>query len=171
MATQTQESKPCAVCGASFFKRTRDSSEQWLEREHCSIGCANKVRKLSPPHLRYWDDVEVHGEDECWPWKGVTDQHGYGRIHFMTEKIKAHRVAYEMRYGPISEGLVVCHKCDNPNCVNPKHLFAGTQRDNAQDMSAKCRINHRSLLNLHPGMSGVRGAGPKSVKEISHGIR
>lgn len=170
MTNQVHQSKPCAVCGVSFYKRPRDSTEQWLERDCCSTACANKTRKLLPPHLSFWKYADVRSQDECWLWTGGKDEKGYGRIHFMTEKIKAHRIAYEMGHGPIEEGLVICHKCDNPSCVNPGHLFAGTQGDNARDMSSKGRINPASFLNLRPGAPGFHGAGPKSVKEISHGI-
>ena len=80
----------------------------------------------------------------------------------MTSKFKAHRVSYEMANGPIPDGLIIRHKCDNPNCVNPKHLESGTQKDNMLDASFRGRINPKSLLNLRPGEKGVYGAGTKS---------
>lgn len=79
----------------------------------------------------------------------------------MTAHIKAHRVSFEMRYGPISDGLIVRHKCDNPNCVNPNHLEIGTQMDNMLDASSRGRLNPKSLLNLRPGEKGFYGAGSK----------
>lgn len=160
--------KNCEVCGGTFEKRPRDSATQWANRSFCSLRCANKVKKVMPTHLYFWKYAERKGIDDCWPWRGTCDQNGYGRVVFMTEKFKAHRVSYEMANGPIPDGLIIRHKCDNPNCVNPNHLEAGTQKDNMQDASKRGRLNEKSLLNLRPGTKGVRGAGPKSNGEIKN---
>ena len=154
--------KICEACGRTFSKRTRDSARQWDEKSFCSLPCANITKKSPPPHLYFWERVEKLGDDDCWIWGGVKDQHGYGRVHFMTNKIKAHRVSYEMRFGPIPDGNIIRHKCDNPSCVNPNHLEPGTQKDNAVDMSKRGRLNPKSILNLRPGRLGFYGAGPES---------
>ena len=158
--------KICEVCGNPFQKRPRDSQRQWEDRSFCSLSCANKVKKTIPPHISFWKHAVRRGADECWPWNGVCDQHGYGRIHFMSSKVKAHRVSYEMMNGPIPDGLLVRHTCDNPNCVNPKHLCVGTQKDNMRDASDRGRISAKSRLNLRPGAKGFLGAGPVSNGEI-----
>lgn len=80
----------------------------------------------------------------CWEWTGMVQAGGYGRIEVTVSfKVRkhalAHRVAWELTYGPIPEGMYVCHRCDNPRCVRPEHLFLGSAADNNHDMRDKGR--------------------------------
>lgn len=97
---------------------------------------------------RFWVKVAIGGPDTCWPWLAYRGKSKRGldygkigidgRIHF------AHRIAWELTNGPIPDGLRVLHRCDNPPCCNPAHLFLGTQGDNVQDMWDKQRHGARA---------------------------
>lgn len=78
---------------------------------------------------------------DCLIWQGQKDKRGYGFLRLDGRLQRAHRIAFELRHGPISEGMVILHSCDNPSCVNPDHLTMGTQLANVRDMLDKCRAN------------------------------
>ena len=75
----------------------------------------------------------------CWEFKGAKDINGYGRIWTGEQTHLVHRVSWEINIGPIPVGKLICHRCDNPSCINPEHLFIGDYTDNTQDMMQKGR--------------------------------
>lgn len=77
----------------------------------------------------------------CMDWMGGTDRKGYGCVNWKGKNKRAHRLSYELIYGEIPKGFLICHSCDNPLCINPKHLWAGTSKQNTLDMMSKGRGN------------------------------
>ena len=89
---------------------------------------------------RLWKNVRMAGGDACWEWRLYRNKGGYGNFGMPGRVIRlAHRMAYETVYGPIPSGLHVLHRCDNPGCCRPDHLFLGTPADNCNDKLAKNR--------------------------------
>jgi hypothetical protein len=123
------------------------------------VGRRSLMPEIDPD--RFWSKADRRGGNEaCWPWLGFLDQTsgGYGRFRVGDSMRAAHRVAYELTYGPIpseaptTHGLCVLHRCDNPACVNPAHLVLGSQIDNMTDRQTKGRTasGDRSGARRHP---------------------
>lgn len=105
------------------------------------------MKKISNTVEYFWSNVVK--TSSCWLWVGSKQEHGYGRFQPRKERggkarnnFSAHRFSYELKYGSILGNMSVLHKCDNPPCVNPSHLFLGTQAENVKDMTIKNRVSH-----------------------------
>ena len=117
---------------------------------------------------RFWKKVDVRENEpgECWGWTGETFPAGYGRLQVGAHSVVAHRVSWMVNRGEIPEGMRVCHRCDNPPCTNPWHLFLGTDADNVADKVSKGRqrpgAEHPSAILSEDDVRAIRRA-PESV--------
>lgn len=93
----------------------------------------------------FWEKVKKGNGDECWEWLACKDPKGYGLIKLNGRNQFAHRIAWILTYGEIPDGLFALHKCDNPPCVRPDHIFLGTQADNRRDCVEKGRQIHGEM--------------------------
>lgn len=96
-----------------------------------------------------WDRVSIKEVDKCWLWLGHKDRYGYGRVTYKGRREQLiTRVVWELINGNIPKGMCVCHRCDNPRCVNPKHLFLATHSENMKDMKEKKRGRGKIMYGL-----------------------
>lgn len=116
---------------------------------------------------RFWAKVQRGSSDECWPWQ-ATRTGGYGMFRISVSKhARAHRFSYELAFGPIPDGMFVCHRCDNPPCCNPAHLFLGTPEDNAFDSAMKRRMHPQTNPETYRGeRNGRARVSASDVPEI-----
>jgi len=99
------------------------------------------TRKLTDPVKRFWSKIDKsRGSKSCWPYTAGRNWYGYGMFNPTSKKhVPAHRYMWQLKNGPIPKGMLICHKCDNPPCCNPDHLFIGTPADNMRDKVRKGR--------------------------------
>ena len=164
LASQRQSVEQAEPTASLVVGRSRTKSERKL----CKDGVYRMIpraRTKDESTAVFWTKVQRGGEDECWPCLGMSKENGNGMIYgvFWDEGkiVPAHRFSYEIHNGTLQDHpkQLACHSCDNPICVNPKHLFAGTYKDNNHDSLVKGR---KASAKLSPSqvvdiLSRVRG--------------
>lgn len=118
-----------------------------------------------PPHNRFWGKVEK--STGCWLYLGAVNMWGYGKFWAERKDVYAHQFSWKIHFGPIPKGKIVLHHCDNPRCVRPEHLYAGTPKDNAQD----CIRRGRKKMRGHYAKTGETRRFPKVKKSAAGHVK
>lgn len=144
----TNHSKECGHCGCLFYRDKRNTWAYWDRARFCSRDCfgayngamKRAVRQSREDAFNKWIDKA----GDCWIWTGaINDKRGgYGVFSYAQKTRGAHVVALEFDGRPVPKGMYACHRCDNPACVNPGHLYVGTPSDNVRDMLLRGRNQH-----------------------------
>jgi hypothetical protein len=117
----------------------------------CSWACYSAATRISREDL-FWSRTDRRGPDECWPWTGVATSHGYGVMVINGKRTIATRYSWSLANDrPWPAGRIACHHCDNPICVNPRHIYAGTHSDNSTDSVVRGRTSGQKKTHCKNG--------------------
>ena len=153
-----QATKTCAWCGTSFTKDHRYSSRYFSKQKFCSQACFGSEQKHKADISRvderaaFARNVGPENHRGCTEWLGARDKDGYGAFGYAGVMHRAHRASLRLSGTPVPKGKMVCHRCDNPACVNPQHLYVGTGVENMRDAKERNRLrvgsrNHFAKLD------------------------
>lgn len=130
----------------------------------------NATKNINHPRLkdiiRFCSRVRLADSLSCWEWVGSFTDKGYGQFSYRSYSFLAHRFAYYLHFNEDPKGLFVCHRCDNPKCVNPNHLFLGTCKDNHLDMIAKGRKGYGGKPGEKHLLSKIKDCDVPAIRKL-----
>lgn len=118
---------------------------------------------------RFLGNVDQSAPDGCWQWKGIENSNGYGRFSYKDSHRLAHRFSYELFFGPVPNGMNVCHRCDNRKCVNPEHLWLGSQSQNLSDAVSKGRMHRPDTKGPRNGNTSLTWEKVDTIRSMHTG--
>ena len=142
--------RSCAKCGVPLDRK----DPNYRRKKYCNPICMGLAYRHSPEQAEasFWSRVDKNGPNGCWVYTGHRNKDNYGAINIRQEgrvHRLAHRYTWALKHGEVPKGYHVLHRCDNPPCCNPDHLWLGTDADNCQDMYQKGRDGSRGERNSH----------------------
>jgi hypothetical protein len=149
----------CRKCGTLFTGYLRRKNQP---PKYCSPLCYRAYHRENKTFNAHYFFRRIHKTDTCWLWTGHLNAKGYGVIAYKGKSFLAHRLSWILEHGDIDKGQFACHRCDNPACVNPAHLFLSDQKGNMADMVAKGRS---------PKMKGTMNGRAKLTPEKAAKLR
>lgn len=164
----------CGNCKKTFIAYRASS-------KFCSRACSGHGRTyktLEDHHKIFFKNFIKKSKSECWPWIGCKNKKGYGVFRMFARGIQAHRASWWIHKGEkVPDHLLACHTCDNPSCVNPDHIFIGTNKDNMRDMVEKGRkprplgeLSHNSKLKEFEVLEIYKSHLPASAIHEKYGV-